>query len=175
VPYRHRSGAVTWVALDDAATSAIAAELGNETHTIREVSTPEVKAAPIAAKPVSAPLRVATPLTSSTKTSFLGDIVLTAGNIRNSHIYLRDVFHHFPDDAIGGSNRHEKAARELTVDWGGASPARTDLDGSKKLFRGRGWIKAFFESNDAAESDKVRIEEISPYSYRFTFIKVGAR
>lgn len=42
----------------------------------------------------------------------------------------------------------------------------TDLDGTKKFFRKRGWIREFFDRNGMRAGDMVSIEEIAPYSYR---------
>lgn len=172
VPYRHKSGAVTWVDLDEDVSRAIAIELGSEigADTISvasAVSTPNLRRLPNSQNPSIA---IEPP---KAKSHLLGEVELTAGNIRNSHIYLRDLFNRFPEETVGGSNRHEKAAREINVDWGGAAPAQTDLDGSKKLFRSRSWIKSFFEANDAAAGDRVQVEEMEPYSYRVRLKKMG--
>ncbi|GGE33722.1 hypothetical protein GCM10007276_08830 [Agaricicola taiwanensis] len=172
VPYRHKSGAVTWVHLDEDVSRAIAIELGSEVGTeslsvVTSVSPPKQQKTP------SSPILATRVESSKTAGALLGEVKLTAGNIRNSHIYLRDLFDRFPEEAVGGSNRHEKAAREVIVDWGGASPAQTDLDGSKKLFRSRGWIRTFFEANDASAGDRVQVQETGPYSYRVRVKKRG--
>ena len=96
----------------------------------------------------------------------IGTTEITQGNIDNNHIYLRSFFDKFPADAIGGSNRASAAQREIAVDWGGATVAMTDLDGQKKFFRKRAWIREFFERHGARAGDKVAIEEVAPYSYR---------
>ncbi len=75
----------------------------------------------------------------------IGTTEITQGNIDNNHIYLRSFFERFPADAIGGSNRASAAQREIAVDWGGATVVMTDLDGQKKFFRKRAWIREFFE------------------------------
>lgn len=96
----------------------------------------------------------------------IGTTEITQGNIDNNHIYLRGFFEKFPADAIGGSNRASAAMREVAVDWGGGAIVRTDLDGKKKFFRKRGWIREFFELHGLHAGDVVMIEEIAPYSYR---------
>jgi len=70
--------------------------------------------------------------------------VLTQGNIDHNHIYLREFFDRFPKDVIGGSSKRQSAGREITICWEGGVQVATDLDGTKKLFRARGWIEAFF-------------------------------
>ncbi len=42
----------------------------------------------------------------------------------------------------------------------------TDLDGAKRFFRKRGWIRSFFEQNAVQAGDLVLIEETAPYCYR---------
>lgn len=96
----------------------------------------------------------------------LGTTEITQGNLNNSHIYLKSFFEAFPEDTIGGSNRTLAAPREITVDWGGDAAVMTDLDGAKRFFRKRGWIRSFFEQNDVRAGDMVLVEEIAPYSYR---------
>ena len=95
-----------------------------------------------------------------------GTTEITQGNIDNNHIYLRGFFEKFPADAVGGSNRAAAAQREIAVDWGGAVVVMTDLDGAKRFFRKRGWIREFFERNGARAGDMVTVEEVAPYSYR---------
>ncbi|MFC2970188.1 exonuclease domain-containing protein [Acidimangrovimonas pyrenivorans] len=98
----------------------------------------------------------------------LGISTVTQGNLDNSHIYLREFFEKFPADAIGGSNRAEAAPREISVDWGGETVVVTDLDGKKKFFRKRGWVRSFFERNGVAAGDQVAIDEVAPYRYRIS-------
>lgn len=96
----------------------------------------------------------------------IGMVEITQGNIDHSHIYLRSFFEKFPTDAIGGSNRASAAPREIAVDWGGDAVVMTDLDGAKRFFRKRSWIREFFERNDAKPGESVLVEQIGPYSYR---------
>ncbi|WP_244519268.1 exonuclease domain-containing protein [Paracoccus alcaliphilus] len=96
----------------------------------------------------------------------IGTTEITQGNIDNNHIYLRSFFEKFPADAIGGSNRASAARREIAVDWGGGAAVMTDLDGAKRFFRKRSWIREFFEANGTRAGDMVTVEEVAPYSYR---------
>ena len=96
----------------------------------------------------------------------IGTTEITQGNIDNNHIYLRSFFEEFPAYAIGGSNRASAAQREIAVDWGGAVVVMTDLDGQKKFFRKRSWIREFFERHSVRAGDMVTVEEVAPYRYR---------
>lgn len=96
----------------------------------------------------------------------IGTTEITQGNIDNDHIYLRGFLDKFPADAIGGSNRASAAQREISVDWGGGTVVMTDLDGTKRFFRKRGWIREFFARHGARAGDMVTVEEVASYSYR---------
>jgi DNA polymerase III subunit epsilon len=96
----------------------------------------------------------------------IGTTEITQGNIDNNHIYLRSFFARFPSDAIGGSNRASAAQRQIAIDWGGGTLVMTDLDGTKRFFRKRGWIREFFERHGVRAGDMLTVEEVAPYSYR---------
>lgn len=106
--------------------------------------------------------------------SVIGEVTITDGNIANNHIYLRSFFDRFPADAVGGSNKANVARRELTINWGGPEPVVTDLDGSKKFFRARGWIGAFYKLNRAKAGDRVLVEQTAPYRYEVRLQKAGS-
>lgn len=156
VRYRHKNGAVTWVNLDDDVSEAIVRQL-NATHTYP---------APLIA-PSTPPS-----ITEKRHVKVVGEVKITQGNIDHNHIYLRGFFDRFPSDSVGGSNKAAKAPREISVDWGQGS-VRTDLDGSKKFFRARGWIGSFFRINEAKAGDMVTVEETAPYQYRIRLSKRG--
>lgn len=101
----------------------------------------------------------------------IGTSQITQGNIDNAHIYLRGFFEKFPADAIGGSNKSEAARREISVDWGGETIVMTDLDGAKKFFRKRSWIRAFFEGNGIVAGDVVSVDETASFSYRVSLLR----
>lgn len=170
VPYRHRSGAVTWIELDPDVTEAIERQLQGETAPAAVAKLAQSAPREAVKKPDTS-MRPPPADVAARDGRLIGQVELTEGNIRNSHIYLRSFFDCFPEDAVGGSNRHEKADREITVDWGGPRPVETDLDGSKRFFRARGWVKAFFEVNDAEAGDRVLVEEMASYRYRVTLKK----
>lgn len=98
----------------------------------------------------------------------IGTSEITPGNIGNSHIYLRDFFHCFPAEVIGGSNAASAAARQIVVEWGGSAPVSTDLDGEKKFFRKRAWIRQFFELHRVVAGSVVSVDQISEYHYRLS-------
>ena len=121
-------------------------------------------------KPLAAPTRSDT-IPHQHAGCHIGTTEITQGNLDNSHIYLRSFFDKFPADAIGGSNRALAAQREIAIDWGGATVVMTDLDGAKRFFRKRGWIREFFDRHGAQAGDMVVVKEVAPYSYRLDFIR----
>jgi hypothetical protein len=171
VPYRHRNGAVTWVEFDAEVSAAIerVASLP-EALPSGVAPLPEREKAPVASTRVTSPA-AAPAVPVSTSGTLVGQTVLTEGNLRNSHIYLRGFFARFPSDAIGGSNRGEAAPRTISVDWDRASPVETDLDGEKMFFRSRSIAKRFFADTGAEPGDRVVVTETAPYCYSLALQK----
>lgn len=119
------------------------------------------------------------PLTTPTHANqqgkrLVGFSVLTEGNLNNNHFYLRDVWAAFPEDCIGGANIAVAASRSLTVYWGSGNHVVTDLDGKKRLFRKRGWVRGFFEENDAQAGDRVAIYCVGQSAYEVSIEKRSA-
>lgn len=162
IPYRHKNGAVTWVEIAPDVSHRIIGQLNAR---MAKASTPGQSA--------SGPNENARELDElcAPNGALIGETELTPGNIENHHIYLRSFFDGFPDDAIGGSNKTMRAEREISVDYGGDAPILTDLDGTKMIFRARGWIRQFFIDTEAELGDRVRVEEVGPYRYRVQLLK----
>lgn len=185
LPYRHRSGAVTWVELDEEAIAGIAAALrgmfpdDTVAERVSETATVAVKQPPTAAGRIQTPKVAAagaiSAVASASATRCMGEIEINDANLRNNHFYLRPLIDKFPDDVIGGSNKASRARGEVVIDWGGPEPVRTDIDGQdKKFFRARGWIGAFYKAYGARAGDLVVIEETAPYRYRVSLRRRGS-
>lgn len=161
VRYKHPNGAVTWVEFAEHVSFAIEAQLATLCQPLPE--------------PASVSARADDDETRSLQSEFvwrqIGESVLTQGNIDHHHIYLREFFDRFPNDAVGGSNKAEKAARDISIVWDGGPLVVTDLDGSKKLFRARRWIGSFLRHHDARTGDRVLVDEGAPYQYRIRILK----
>lgn len=176
VPYIHKPGAVIWVTLEAQVSQAIERELAPDfiTHPMQRISSQGVSRSTEPVHPTTPATKPQRPADgrshSASPEKLLGEVELTDGNIKNSHIYLRSFIHKFPGDAIGGSNAAQAATRKVQVDWGGASSIETDLDGDKKFFRARGWIRMFFERHGAKAGDRVQVIETGPYRYRLELI-----
>lgn len=159
VRYKHPSGAVTWVKLEDQVVHAIEQQVGL-------LSFPPEQ--PVASHPLP---KQAAEMSGSVR--YLGETQITQGNIDNNHFYLRSFIERFPADLIGGSNKSQLARRTATIHWDGGDPITTDIDGSKKFFRSRGWIGDFFRLNKVAPGDNVVVDELAPYQYRVTHRRLG--
>lgn len=174
VPYQHKSGAVTWVAFSSEETrelNRLRHEAGASSSSVISMPTRSLKesakltkvvrpiAKPAAKRPADAPL----PPLPEGRFRVLGRSRLTGGNVRNNHIILSKFLNAFPQDVIGGKNKSDLAPRQIEIDWGGPQPILTDIDGSKSIFRGRGWVRRFFEASRAQEGDYVVITETATY------------
>ncbi len=98
----------------------------------------------------------------------IGTSEITQGNIDNSHIYLRAFFDSFPQEVVGGSNAAKAAPQHIVVEWGGDAPVNTDLDGTKKFFRKRSWIRQFFELHGVRAGSVVSLDQTGHYRYRLS-------
>lgn len=94
---------------------------------------------------------------------------MTAGNLRNGHIYLRAARRLFDDAHIGGSARADPAVRPITVELGPDTTVTTDIAGDKMILRVRGAVRTFLA--DARAGDRVRIDRIGPDRYRFLLMR----
>jgi hypothetical protein len=183
VPYRHPYGAVTWVSLDAAVTEIIAAQLAGSDAQPEILSAVSIDRSPSAPARSSVTGMMPPPPTAVTKASLhsalsgettsamIGETEVTQGNVDNYHFYMRPFLNRFPGDLIGGPNKGMAATSTAIVDWGGPSPVETDIDGEKKFFRKRSWVRQFFRDNDVEPGDKVRVEETAPYHYRVRLLK----
>jgi len=177
VPYRHPSGAVTWVTLDTAAAEAVTRQVRDaildrtlgprDARADEGAPTPSTAVATPPSQGASATPRAAPTLIKGRRI----EVTINEANIRNNHFYLRSCLERFPREVIGGSNKAAAADQCVTLEWGGEAPAVTDIDGEKKFFRSRGWIGAFFRQFDAAPGDVVVLEEIGPYVYKVSIQK----
>lgn len=145
VKYRHPSGAVIWVALDDEVSSAIARQ-ANKERQASAVSDADNRE-PFADREDASPAPTGRRAPSSTSPASPVDsddarrIFLTGGNLRNNHIYLPLDF--FPADAIGGSSKATEARRKITVTFDLGATIETDIDGTKRILRTRGAVGDF--------------------------------
>jgi hypothetical protein len=171
VPYSHKKGAVTWVALHPDVQDAIATQMEDASDCEPQVQSPATKVASSPQKPATKEVMSIQSNSTPQDTAdarVIGHTTLTEANIRHGHIYLRSFFDRFPKGAVGGSSKASMATESLMVQTSMGHRFETDLDGLKKFFRARAPIRAFFEATKARPGDEVVVEQLAPYSYRMS-------
>lgn len=167
VPYKHPSGAVIWVNLDPEVQRAVEAQssLGVPKWEARRAQA--VAFAQTAETPFYIPANSSAPTKgSSAQPGTVRILTVTGGNIRNNHIYLPLDF--FPEEAIGGSNRSETAARPITVTFSPGDIFETDIDRTKHILRARSAVGDFFKRAGVSEGDSLRLARIGSHSYEIS-------
>ncbi|MCJ7544070.1 MAG: DNA cytosine methyltransferase [Phycisphaerae bacterium] len=110
-------------------------------------------------------------------------IRVTAGNLRNSHIYITGHYDFFPNDCIGSSRRSGGNGKPISIQLEGLNrTVRTDIasDGAtgkpRRLLRGRSWVREFFEHHRIHTGDVLALERIGERGYRlYPFHATGRR
>ncbi len=109
-------------------------------------------------------------------------LVVTPGNIRNSHLYVRKLYDFFPADCIGPPRKRSKGTNgdiEIVLD-GLDESIRTDIGTNAKtgaprhFFRGRKWVRCFFEHHKVHAGDQLALERIGNRRYRLSLDRNGA-
>lgn len=169
IPYRHPSGAVTWVDLGEQFGRP---EAGTTFGGDKASTSPSLQATMTAATPGRSIDNKEAPLAQAAQRSpvqtFM-DIPLTQGNINNHHFYLQRAMDMLPRDCIGGSNR-ASAGRPIVVIFEPGPVVETDVDGDKRALRNRGAVRAFFEQSGCLAGDSVRFTRLGERQYRVTRI-----
>lgn len=92
---------------------------------------------------------------------------ITAGNIRNHHIYIKEHYDFFPRDCFGGARR---SANSGTVDIhlaGLKETVTTDIAGHatsgkpRGFFRERRWVRRFFHHHDVKAATMFATERLA--------------
>jgi hypothetical protein len=99
---------------------------------------------------------------------------VNAANLRNNHIYLNGHLDFFPKECVGPSRRstaRNGTTFEILLD-GLKTTVRTDIGTDAKtgkprgFFRGRSWVRQFFEFHKVAPGDVLALERIGDWRYR---------
>ncbi|MCH8151659.1 MAG: hypothetical protein IH830_04725 [Planctomycetes bacterium] len=92
---------------------------------------------------------------------------VTAGNLRQYHIYINGHYDFFPKDAVGGANRRADGTGrpiEIVLDGLGLT-IKTDIGREartgkpRRFFRGRKWVREFFEHHGINTGDVLATEQ----------------
>jgi len=60
---------------------------------------------------------------------------VTAGNIRNGHVYVRECLWFFPKDAMRGEKTDGEAVERCVLELPGLGTIESDIDSAKGIFR----------------------------------------
>lgn len=75
-------------------------------------------------------------------------VPLTAGNIRNGHVSVRDHLWFFPKSSIRGQRINGSNVKPCVLELPGHGSIETEIDAEKGIFRWRGW-RRFFHQDDS--------------------------
>jgi DNA (cytosine-5)-methyltransferase 1 len=99
---------------------------------------------------------------------------VTAGNIRNSHIYITGHHDFFPSDCLGDSRRNGDGTGKIirifltglnkTIETDIARDAKTRTP--RRVFRARTWVREFFEYHKIQTGDVLALERTGTREYR---------
>jgi DNA (cytosine-5)-methyltransferase 1 len=107
---------------------------------------------------------------------------VTAGNLRQHHLYIRDHLDFFPPDCVGPSRRSKSTTTDNSIEIildGLNQTVRTDIAADAKtgrprsFFRGRGWVGEFFEHHQVSAGDELAFERLAPRQYRLALAPNG--
>lgn len=98
---------------------------------------------------------------------------VTPGNHRNNHIYLTGHHDFFPPEIIGCSRRKNGVVEGISIALDGLGrEIQTDIGVDartgrpRKFFRGRTWVREFFEKHSIKPGDVLALERTGRTSYR---------
>ena len=179
VRYRHPNAAITLFTLDLETSEAIAEQLDGHTTSAASAgekltpSAPTIRPA-VMTTPSAIPTAPITPVArpSSIARILLGEIEITAGNLKNHHFYLRSFLDRFPKELIGGRDRPNAVVARLETDDAGFATT-TDICPTHRVFRDRSWTRSFFERSGAAAGDRVVVRELEPFHYQVSLRRRG--
>jgi len=101
---------------------------------------------------------------------------ITAGNLRNNHIYINGHYDFFPQNCYGPAKRNSQTANEeieIYLDGLGET-VTTDISSDRKtgkprnFFRRRGWVRQFFEHHRIKAGDVLAMERLGERRYRLS-------
>lgn len=96
-------------------------------------------------------------------------VPLTAGNLKNNHVYVRTIKCFLPDDALGGNTKNDRG-KLLTLLLDKGAVLETDIVESRGIFRNRSW-GSWFADNNAQPGDLLEFSKQDLRSYKVKIIK----
>jgi DNA (cytosine-5)-methyltransferase 1 len=100
---------------------------------------------------------------------------ITAGNLRQSHLYVNGHCDFFPPDCVGGPKRSVRACGTIDIQLAGLNETVTTEIGRdvttgkpRGFLRARGWIRRFYEHHAVKPGTPLTLERLSERSYRLS-------
>lgn len=100
---------------------------------------------------------------------------ITAGNLRNNHIYVHRHYDFFPSDVVGSARRTKDRRGSIELWFDGLNETvTTDIGSDAKTGKPRGFlscrssVRRFFEHHKVAVGSEVALERFAERSYRLT-------
>ena len=99
---------------------------------------------------------------------------VTAGNLRNSHLYVHRHYDFFPKDCVGPpkkNGRRQSSGIEIVLD-GLNETVETDIGTNaatgkpRGFFRGRAWVRRFFEHHNVKAGEILGLQRLDARRYR---------
>ncbi len=99
---------------------------------------------------------------------------VTAGNLRNSHLYVHRHYDFFPKDCVGPpkkNGRQQERGIQIFLDGLGET-VETDIGTNattgraRGFFRGRAWARRFFEHHNVQAGDIIGLQRLDARRYR---------
>jgi C-5 cytosine-specific DNA methylase len=103
-------------------------------------------------------------------------LTVTPGNLSQSHLYITGHYDFFPPDCIGPSRKSRNSDGpqiEIVLD-GLNETVQTDIGRNAKtgkprsFFRGRTWVRRFFEHHRINAGDELALERLGKRRYRLS-------
>lgn len=95
---------------------------------------------------------------------------VTAGNLRNNHLSVREHLDFFPADTLGPSKKPtDLNGHSISLQLAGLNTAvRTDIAADKGIFRERRWVGRFFKQHSIRSGDLLALERTGDRDYRLS-------
>ena len=98
--------------------------------------------------------------------------VLTKGNVDNNHFYIpRECISALPKDVLGGRNASYSAKKNLEIEYGSDVKVQTDIDGTKRIFRKRGWQRELISRCNLVAGDTIQITLLGGHRLKVRGVK----
>ncbi|HZU36552.1 MAG TPA: DNA cytosine methyltransferase [Gemmataceae bacterium] len=103
-------------------------------------------------------------------------LILTPGNLRQNHFYIREHLDFFPPDCFGPAKlagHDPERSLEILLD-GLNEVITTDIGTDKRtgkpraFFRGRTWVRRFFQHHNVNAGDRLALECLGSRRYRLS-------